>query len=256
MKKSLPLALLLVGAGLAGAADLPELTTRRAQAIDLIQAGKTTEAQPILDALREELAQSPAPSPEWMGHFHLYRFMAAYQAGRYAEAFAMVDAQEPHPYQIPPANQAYMASVCAELCLHLGKPVEEILAWGMKAAEKRLEAGDRKYAMVACANSWNAMALRDAEDRAAPLAEKLIEIARQDGKAEWILAGYAHLVVGERRAGILAPLTKLRDRLAADLQGVTLAPEVQAQRWQVEASMGQGLPPASNQAQLEQTLKK
>lgn len=253
--KHLTLLALLLGATLTHAADLPTLQRHRDQLVQLVNTGKAREGIEAAESLRTLLTQSPAPAPDWVGFFHLYRFLAYYKAKRFQEAAAIHLAEEPYPYTLPPANQAYMASIRAEIALHQGEAPEEILKWGTQAVEGRLAAGDPVNAAKVGANAWVMLALRDREDLAMPLARKMIELGRQEKKADWILEGYHRLVLGTRRGGVTEALPEFRTQLEASLEGFHLPPSLVIRKADLEAEFAPEGAPPSNRARLEQALQ-
>jgi hypothetical protein len=254
--KTLSLALALLSATFVTAADQDTLTSQINELIRLIEAGQPVQAIESAEALRIVLASSPAPSPEWMGDFHLYRFIAYYKGHRFQEAFDLADAKEPHPYRLPPGNQGYVASVRAELAMHLAHPAQEILRWGTLAADKRLEAGDLTSSLLACRNTWDILFLRDSEDLAIPLARRLIEGGKKEKSAARILTGFSLLVSGTRRAGITKPLPEFLTQIQKDLRGLSLNPQEEVQFSQIMARLGPGQVPPSNSALLKKMLAK
>jgi len=250
-----PLVLALLLAPAAPAGEGPAERTPRQNLIQEImlamQAGDIPKALAARDVARKALAEAEAEDPKWVGYLRLYEALALYRAKRWADAYAAILGDERLPYTLAPANQAYLASLCAELCMYLGKPVEEILRHGTAAAEKRREAGDPQMALVAANNTLNILSLHDAEHVGEPLARRLIAGGREAKDPAWVVEGYEHLVNGAYRAGKLSDLPQLGKQLVRDLDGLPPRSDLDPRLRDLLVRLKGSNPPPSHRAELE-----
>lgn len=141
---------------------------------------------------RELLDSEEACDPLELGWARFYEFKSLYELGKYRQAYDLLERPEPRTYAVPQKNAAYMFSVGSELAMHLGL-AQEVVCWGERCLEARLDAGDRIGA-VQCANTVCVLLGRmERDDLNTRFAHYLIEIGKETGAERPLIRGYRFL---------------------------------------------------------------
>jgi len=151
--------------------------------------------------LKEKLiAAAGACDPMDLGWARFYEFKSLYQLCEYEGAYNLLGRPEAATYAVPQKNAAYMYSVGSELAMHLGR-AEEVVCWGEKCLEMRLEAEDF-VAAVQCANTVCVLLARmERDDLNTRFARRLIDIGKETGAERPLIAGHNYLAANVARSG-------------------------------------------------------
>jgi hypothetical protein len=131
----------------------------------LIRGGKYAEARQQASYARKDMA-SAGGDRNMLGWLRFFEFQSLYKDGDHAEAYEALTAKAQHPYEIPPQNLGYMASVGVELATRLKKPAKDVVEWGQRCYDIRLQSGDPAAAVLCARNAVRMLTLRDEEGTA------------------------------------------------------------------------------------------
>jgi len=150
--------------------------------------------------LRRGLLAGDQPcDPVDLGWVRFYELKSLHALREYQQAYDLLNRAETQTYAVPQKNAAYMFSVGSELAMHLGL-AEEVVCWGEKCLETRLDADDRIGA-VQCANTVCVLLARmERDDLNARFARFLIGIGKETGAERPLIAGYRYLAAGSARS--------------------------------------------------------
>lgn len=231
-------------------ASLTELTGQ-------VGEGKFAEALKSARELRAMLVTRTPVDPMILGWIRYYEFKSRYSLRRHDEAYAGLRAKEQYEYLVPLKNEGYMYSVASELALRLGRPPQEILEWGEKCWQVRVETRDLSSAIQNAGTICFLMRLKDREDLAAPFARRLVDMGKRSGHGALIHEGYRTLVDGAYRAGEASPeaLGALGASMRKDLEKLRLDDDVAEKVRQLEARLDGASPPPGHGAELAKFLE-
>lgn len=221
----------------------------------MIRDGKYAEAREQAGYARKDMA-SAGGDRNMLGWLRFFEFQSLFKAGDYPGAYASLTAKAQQPYEIPPQNRGYMASVGVELATRLKKPAAEVVTWGQRCYDIRLQSGDPGAAVLCARNAVKMLTLRDEETKAAPFAEKLVEQGKGTKNGDLILEGFQTLGEGLLRERQTGMAQKLIARLDTTLASLRLSPAQRKRRNQLVKAWVEGKAPPSHAKELEDLLSK
>jgi hypothetical protein len=161
-----------------------------------------------------------------LGWVRFLEFVGLWQSGQLADAYTLAQTNEPIMYFLSLQKTAFIASVCTEIAVRLGRPTTELLKFGDICYEVRLRANELGDAVKCCENVCYFLQLRDQEDWNGDFARRLIELGTQLGDNTVVLSGFDHLVSNALRAEDPAMLGVVREELKAMAVKVVWDPEL------------------------------
>lgn len=185
--------------------------------MDIVNALMDNKNYPValrmISEIKEEMLSSEACDPSLLGWVVFFEFKCLYKLERYDDALNQADEKLTAPYTMTPNNAAFRASMCSELCVRAGRPVEQVVAFGTESFLRRVQGDNVIHTLKTLSTSCTLLELRDAEDKAEDFARNMIELGAK-GKADVpVLKGYISLLRGKLRAGKDTELRPIVDEL-------------------------------------------
>lgn len=221
----------------------------------LIRDGKYADARQQASYARKDMA-SAGGDANMLGWLRFFEFQSMYKDGDFAGAYQTLTTKSQQPYEIPPQNRGYMASVGVELATRLERPAEELAEWGQRCYDIRIQSGDPAAAALCARNAVRMLTLRDQEPAARPFGEKLVAQGQTAKDGDLILEGFQTLGEGllrERQAGMAQELIV---RLDTTLASLPLTDAQRTRRNQLVQAWVAGKQPPSHAAELKGFLGK
>ena len=163
--------------------------------------------------IKKDMLGSDCCDPSILGWVMLFEFKCLYKLGRYEDALRQAAEKPSSPYTMTPQNAAFRASMCSELCVRAGRPVEDIIAFGTESFLRKVHGDNVLHTLRTLSTSCTLLELRDAEDKAEDFARNMIEIGAKAKADVPVLRGYISLMRGKLRAGKDTELRPIVDEL-------------------------------------------
>ena len=167
----------------------------------------------MVSEIKDGMLSGSECDPSLLGWVLFFEFKCLYKLERYEDALNQADEKLPMRYEMTPNNAAFRASMCSELCVRAGRPVEQVVAFGTESFLRRVRGDNVVHTLQSLNTSCILLELRDAEDKAEDFARNMIELGSK-GKADVpVLKGYISLMRGKLRAGKDTELRPIVDEL-------------------------------------------
>ena len=163
--------------------------------------------------IKKDMLSSESCDPSLLGWVVFFEFKCLYKLERYDDALEQAAEKLSSPYKMTPNNAAFRASMCSELCVRAGRPVEDVIAFGTESFLRKVQGDNVLHTLRTLTTSCTLLELRDAEDKAEDFARNMIEIGAKAKADVPVLRGYISLMRGKLRAGKDAEVRPIVDEL-------------------------------------------
>ena len=122
--------------------------------------------------IKKDMLNNESCDPSLLGWVVFFEFKCLYKLERYDDALEQAAEKLSSPYKMTANNAAFRASMCAELCVRAGRPVEQVIAFGTESFLRRVQGDNVLHTLQTLSTSCTLLELRDAEDKAEDFARK------------------------------------------------------------------------------------